>query len=133
MTNKKVIDMSQVVGSDTLCVPRAGFFLDHDDVDEHIGSRVFYSNYIREDEDEWDISNIEVAEGIWQSCANNLVIPDGLVVDVQYLHSDGYLRIKKNVKSGEWLIGFSVTHILTAIKITGVQEGYRYAWVAEDV
>jgi len=120
MTNKKVIDMSKVVGTDTLCE------LANDD-----------GNLFKLDDatsivinEHGETYHLQIAEGIWQSTANNLVIPDGLVCDLTKIGSSGETHIATGILSEH--IDLSYVEVV-AVKVTGVREDYRYAWEAEDV
>lgn len=119
MTNKKVIDMSKVVGTDTLCEfskpSKQGI------IRYYSGKSIEQMNV-----------PFKVAEDIWQSTANNLVIPDGLIVDFEYFDYVEGLCAKSSFPS-ENIREYQCHFDVTAIKVTGVQEGYRYAWEAEDV
>ena len=120
----KIIDMSSVVSSDTLCC---------------YASITGQYNYFKIDEDDLlDVSEngapLIVADRIWQSTANNLVIPDGLVCDVEWFTDfEEGLIVTKGCLSGEGikdLIESPDCHA-TAIKVTGKQDGYRYEWEGE--
>lgn len=108
--------MTPVVGSDTLC-------------QIFNGACSFWKIPGSFDSDEL---NFSVAENIWQSTANNLVIPEGLVCDVQYLDMDNIPVPVLGVNSGEHLNGIIQTIPLSHIKVTGKQDGYRYEWESES-
>lgn len=122
MSETKTIDMRACIGSDTLCALNGHldfFFLNRDITD------------ILMDDD--NFCNVQVAQDIWQSTQNNIVIPEGLICDVEYVYG-GYLQIDKSVNShdldiqDEYYFNIEGEHEITAIQVTGIAEGWAYAW-----
>lgn len=121
MSNLKTVDMSVCIGSDTLCGMnghRDIFFLDE-----------IEAGILKEE----DIFNeIMVFENKWQSTANNIVIPEGLICDVGFIGLNGYITEVSSVTSGSHLDSVKLMHEVTAIRVTGLAEGWRYEWMGEN-
>jgi len=100
----KIIDMTQVIGTDTLCE-------NHSSIEN--GKYFMMQSY------QADYS-IRIAEDIWQSTANNIVITDGFICDIQI----NGVNCQNLVKSQN----LKYIPYVSAIKVKGKQEGWRYDW-----
>ena len=106
----KIISMKSVVGSDTLCVSRT-----HRDcftLNEPIYEKVLSSQ------------QIEVKQDYWMSTANNLVIPEGLVCDIRFIHPVFGLIFKYGIPSHSLFLYKNTV----ATRVAYTQEGYCYEW-----
>lgn len=136
---KKKIELTSCVGSDTLC-----YFWDCDNtIDDSVMGYGYLRQILRldfglllyeaETEGGYRYDSCKIAENTWQSTANNLVIPDGLVCDLEFhcYDTDAVETITgiptedltqlDDEQNNRWFRGS-----VLSIKIVGLADGWSY-------
>ena len=122
MSETKTIDMSVCIGSDTLCEygKQANGYFKLEDYDPQYGQPSIYQTA--------RFSRGQVAQNEWMSTSNNIVIPEGLICDVQYIDVELQdIATYSGLNSSDADFKKQISSFL-AIRVTGIAEGWSYAW-----